>query len=101
MTKDEYLAYLLEPHWREIRAVKLRASEWTCARCGYRRMPYKWGMSRRLEVHHRTYARIGAEMPEDLEVLCEDCHAIHHHKPQSHHVHGVWSVTEILAGMGL
>lgn len=28
-----------------------------------------------LTVHHKTYARFGgAELPEDLEVLCKDCH---------------------------
>jgi hypothetical protein len=24
---------------------------------------------------HRTYARLGAERPEDLTVLCTECHA--------------------------
>jgi hypothetical protein len=32
----------------------------------------------RLEVHHRTYERLGRERPEDLLVLCEKCHAVEH-----------------------
>ena len=31
-----------------------------------------------LEVHHLTYARVGRERPDDLVVLCEDCHAAAH-----------------------
>lgn len=27
-----------------------------------------------LEVHHRTYERLGCELPEDLVALCQDCH---------------------------
>jgi hypothetical protein len=28
----------------------------------------------RLEAHHRTYARLGDEIPEDITVLCHKCH---------------------------
>ncbi len=31
-----------------------------------------------LQVHHRTYARLGKELPGDLVVLCEDHHVIVH-----------------------
>jgi hypothetical protein len=31
-----------------------------------------------LEVHHRTYERLGDERDEDLEVLCTRCHEQHH-----------------------
>jgi hypothetical protein len=31
-----------------------------------------------LEVHHRTYARLGFEQPDDLIALCHDCHQDHH-----------------------
>jgi hypothetical protein len=30
------------------------------------------------EVHHRTYKRLGDERPNDLIVLCSDCHAVFH-----------------------
>ncbi len=31
-----------------------------------------------LDTHHRTYDRLFQEEPEDLIVLCRDCHAKHH-----------------------
>jgi 5-methylcytosine-specific restriction endonuclease McrA len=31
-----------------------------------------------LHVHHKTYARFRKELPEDLEVLCADCHMKKH-----------------------
>lgn len=30
-----------------------------------------------LETHHRTYERLGVEIPEDLTVLCRDCHSLY------------------------
>jgi len=32
------------------------------------------GVCRNLEVHHRTYQRLGREHPSDLIVLCDGCH---------------------------
>lgn len=29
-----------------------------------------------LDVHHRTYERLGNESPDDLTVLCRDCHKL-------------------------
>jgi hypothetical protein len=31
-----------------------------------------------LEVHHRTYDNLGAELVSDLVVLCHSCHELHH-----------------------
>lgn len=31
-----------------------------------------------LAVHHRTYERLGCELPEDLTVLCKNCHSRFH-----------------------
>jgi replicative DNA helicase len=33
-----------------------------------------------LEVHHRTYERIGQERSEDLTVLCDVCHGLFHER---------------------
>lgn len=33
---------------------------------------------RTLHVHHRTYERVGAELPTDLIVLCDACHGVFH-----------------------
>jgi 5-methylcytosine-specific restriction endonuclease McrA len=42
-----------------------------CNRCGYSAMPEI------LDVHHRDRDRTNNE-PENLEVLCPNCHAIEH-----------------------
>lgn len=74
-TKDSYALYLATEHWQATRRAALEAGGWRCNRCGWcSRTP------RGLEVHHRTYDRLGAEWPADLEVLCGDCHAGHHGK---------------------
>jgi hypothetical protein len=35
-----------------------------------------------LQLHHRTYGRVGHERPEDLIVLCKPCHE-HFHRGRS------------------
>lgn len=61
-----YEAYLRSPAWARRRGQALRRAGYCCARCGRRHG---------LQVHHRTYSRLGQELPDDLEVLCKACHA--------------------------
>lgn len=69
---DPYLAYLASPEWRaRVEAAKRRAG-WRCQLCNVDR----WFA--RLDVHHRTYERLGRERDEDLLVLCRHCHDIFH-----------------------
>lgn len=93
-----YDAYLATPHWAYIRDAKLGYSNYTCLVCGYRRFWYKWGMPKRLEVHHLTYERLGRERLADLEVLCEDCHKDRHGRPHRPRpaAGSWWSVGQIL-----
>lgn len=67
--RDRYEAYLRTPAWRRRRDGALRRARWTCERC-----PAQRG----LQVHHKTYVRLGAELDTDLEVLCPTCHEGHH-----------------------
>lgn len=30
-----------------------------------------------LDAHHRTYERLGSERPEDITVLCHECHELY------------------------
>ena len=60
----DYEKYITSPEWRA-RAAALKARAAECATC-----PRTSG----LEVHHRTYARLGHEHPSDLVVLCRLCH---------------------------
>lgn len=64
-----YDAYLQTAEWRErAEGAKVRAG-WRCQLCN---------SGGELHAHHRTYERRGAELDEDLTVLCESCHRAFH-----------------------
>jgi hypothetical protein len=65
-----YEEYLQTPYWKRRREDKLRAVGRTCQLCNRGSVT--------LDVHHRTYERLGNELDEDLTVLCRDCHSIYH-----------------------
>lgn len=65
-----YEEYLQSPHWKRRREDKLRAAGRRCQVCNRG--------SGILDVHHRTYERLGEELDEDLTVLCRDCHSVFH-----------------------
>jgi 5-methylcytosine-specific restriction endonuclease McrA len=65
-----YEQYLKTPEWQYRRHQMICFRERKCERC--RRF------SVQLHVHHRSYKRLGNEDPDDLEVLCEDCHREEH-----------------------
>lgn len=79
--RDFYLAYLNSAAWRQRRNRKLRQVGWQCERC-----PAK----RHLEVHHRTYERLGKEFDSDLEALCESCHNAEHITQTNDSAEGVY-----------
>lgn len=70
-THLSYHEYLKSKQWQEIRRVKLRDAMYQCSKCP---------STERLEVHHKTYERLGYESMRDLEVLCHECHAEIHGK---------------------
>jgi 5-methylcytosine-specific restriction endonuclease McrA len=64
----DYMQYINSPEWRmKARTAREQAGE--CALCT---------STTSLEVHHRTYVRLGHEHPKDLIVLCSRCHRRHH-----------------------
>lgn len=67
-----YDDYLQTDRWKSLAAlVKDRAGR-KCQLCG---------SPERLEVHHRTYERLGREQMQDLTCLCNLCHsAFHQHR---------------------
>src|SRR5690606_32421242 len=67
-----YNAYISSTAWQHspARLQELAASGYRCRLCNASRA------EARLEVHHRTYARLGRERPGDLTTLCEDCHLV-------------------------
>ncbi len=66
---SHYQAYLNTSGWRARRNRAIREALWKCQRCAG---------GRALQVHHKTYERLGAEWDQDLEVLCENCHRDEH-----------------------
>ena len=59
-----YDAYLNSDLWAQRRSWVMRRAGNQCERCG--RAAY--------QVHHRTYDRVGQELPDDLVALCDQCH---------------------------
>ena len=64
-----YAEYLRTAHWQRVRVLALEQAGHACDLCG---------RDQQLEVHHRTYERLGFERQSDLIVLCHDCHRDHH-----------------------
>jgi hypothetical protein len=65
---EEYKIYLLSKHWQQWRLEVLAFWEHRCALCYSRE---------NVEVHHRTYERLGNERLTDCIVLCARCHKLH------------------------
>ncbi|MEM9388355.1 MAG: HNH endonuclease [Pseudomonadota bacterium] len=66
-----YDSYLRSPHWQTTRRIALVDAFHRCRVCN---------SDERLEVHHRTYERLGREHPSDLTVLCRECHELFHER---------------------
>lgn len=64
-----YGEYLKTDWWRHRRERALELAESHCQVCN---------SPGPLEVHHRTYERLGHERDADLIALCADCHGLFH-----------------------
>lgn len=64
-----YAEYILSPAWK---AKADEAKKRVNSRCQVCNSPDK------IQAHHRTYERLGYERPEDITVLCDECHERHH-----------------------
>lgn len=62
---ERYLEHLKSPEWKALRALVLERANHQCERCG---------ATGTLQVHHRTYARLGYELLDDLQAVCVICH---------------------------
>ena len=73
MAKLTYREQLLHPNWQRKRLEMLEKAQWTCGNCGETEAT--------LHVHHRRYVKgrmVWDYDEEELEVLCDSCHAEHH-----------------------
>lgn len=65
----KYRAYIASPEWREkATAAKARVGH-RCQVCNRDDLV--------LDAHHRTYERLGRELPTDITVLCRRCHELY------------------------
>ena len=66
----DYQAYINSGRWRNspARKAELRAAGYRCRIC------YRPDSEVELQVHHRTYERLGCEPPGDLLCVCAECH---------------------------
>lgn len=67
--KVNYHDYINSAAWKKKRQLALKIHGDKCKICG---------TGRRLQVHHKTYKRLGRERISDLQILCFDCHAMEH-----------------------
>lgn len=67
--RKEYDAYLNSTAWKAVRNAAFRRANFKCEQCGVNHIDAT------LQVHHLTYAHFKHERPEDVVVLCVECHA--------------------------
>lgn len=60
-----YNQYLNSKHWDLVKQHFAQISPRYCVLCG---------RTDNLNIHHKTYERLGCESPYDLVYLCETCH---------------------------
>ena len=68
---DRYRVRMSTVQWRAERGLALERAGYECHNCG---------SEARLVVHHDNYDHVGDEWPEDLRVLCWDCHTWEHER---------------------
>jgi hypothetical protein len=73
--RDEYLS---SDHWYARRKETLDRADNRCQLC------YS---PRNMQVHHRTYLRLGDEDPFDLTALCRECHEHFHQRGSTANCH--------------
>lgn len=70
-----YKEYLQSDHWKAVKEKYYRAHKRECWVCG---------STRQIDLHHRTYKRLGGEHLRDLVPLCRE----HHHQFHETHTSG-------------
>jgi len=70
--QKDYFAYIKTQDWKEKSDKAKKRAGYHCQICNAPEGDAK------LNTHHRTYERLGNELPSDLIVLCEFCHTKFH-----------------------
>ncbi len=64
---QNYRKHLRSHEWRVLKAEVMNERGRECERCGE---------TAGLQLHHKTYERLGCELLTDVELLCIDCHEL-------------------------
>ena len=67
----DYHEYIQSEQWRSKASEAKRRAENRCQIC------YRKAGEVTLDAHHRTYERLGDERPDDITVLCRECHELY------------------------
>lgn len=71
LTRKEYWNYIASAAWADLKQKFLaRTPSKACYCCGAYNVPF--------DLHHKTYARLGAERLTDLCLVCRPCHGTIH-----------------------
>jgi hypothetical protein len=75
-----YHDYLQSDGWKARVQQMLAKADYQCTGKVYhpQHVAVRCNNTHRLQVHHRTYERLGQEREDDLQVLCERCHLLAH-----------------------
>jgi hypothetical protein len=63
---DRYQQRISSAEWKELKRQLIEQRGNRCERCGQ--------VSASLELHHVHYGSLGSEQPDDVELLCPECH---------------------------
>ncbi|MBR6198280.1 MAG: HNH endonuclease [Bacteroidaceae bacterium] len=76
MTKEEYAKLLQSDYWKGYSFSLIKERNFTCEDCGRKFLNER----NKLQVHHLVYRDVNpwSYKPEELVVLCEDCHKKRH-----------------------
>lgn len=74
---DRYHKRISSTEWKKLRLEVIEQQGNRCQHCG------KDGIS--LALHHKHYKSMGNEQPQDVELLCSDCHATADQKRRPKH----------------
>jgi 5-methylcytosine-specific restriction endonuclease McrA len=83
----DYKKHLASNEWKGIRQRLFAERGKKCERCA---------STDEIEVHHKTYERLGKEEPDDLLILCEACHEKEHaQKASARYLEKKWTEDQI------
>jgi len=70
MSKQQKKDHLQSEYWHKLKVAKLQQCGSYCEKCGR--------LSKHLDLHHKTYKRLGFEALSDVVLLCRTCHEHQH-----------------------